>query len=263
MEEIGPILLSALLLGFVGSGHCLGMCGGIAGALGQVSEPSARLSHLFSSGLYSIGRIGSYSLLGAAVGGLGESLASLADFAQTGRVLAGILIVAFGIHVAGWRVRVPRLEQVGLRVWRRLSPFVGRIGPPDRIWKQLALGALWGWLPCGLVYSALAAASVTGGATHGAAFMFCFGIGTMPALVLATGTFGKVGSILRRRTARRSVGALLILFGGWTIHAAIQGPSEHGSSHEMHRTHDKPDLGLHESGTRMMELQALQDLIPR
>ena len=240
MEGTTPILLSALMLGFVGSGHCLGMCGGIAGALAQVDDSSTRRAEILSSGLYSVGRISSYGMLGAVAGALGESLTSLVGFGPTVRVLAGLLIVAFGIHTAGGKLGFAWLERAGLRVWRRMSPLIGRVGPPDRLWKRLALGALWGWLPCGLVYSALAAAAVTGSVLSGAAFMVCFGLGTMPAVVLATGTMGSLGSMLRRRSARRAVGALLILFGGWTIFVAISSTNGHG-------THSVHDRGAHES----------------
>lgn len=243
IEANDPILLSALLLGFVGSGHCLGMCGGIAGALGQVTAPVVRTSPLLSSGLYSVGRIASYSAFGAIAGRFGESMNTLVGLGPTLRVLAGLLIIAFGLHTAGWGIGVAQIERLGLHVWRRLSPLIARVGQPDRIWKLIALGGLWGWLPCGLVYSALAAAAVTGNAPNGAAFMLCFGIGTMPALVIATGAAARIGEVLRRRTARRAVGALLILFGCWTIYAAVS--TDHGAGHsaEPVHHHDLPDHG--------------------
>jgi sulfite exporter TauE/SafE len=241
--ESGPILLSALLLGFVGSGHCLGMCGGIAGALGQVTAPIARNSALLSSVLYSLGRIVSYSAFGAVAGRFGESMNSLVGWGPAIRVFAGLLIVAFGLHTAGWGMGLDRIERAGLAVWRRLSPLVGRVGEPDRVWKLIALGALWGWLPCGLVYSALAAATVTGGALNGAAFMLCFGIGTMPALVLATGAAGQIGAVLRRRGARQTVGALLVLFGCWTMYNALSGghgANDHDGMEHHHEGVERP-----------------------
>lgn len=235
IEANVPILLSALLLGFVGSGHCLGMCGGIAGALGQLAGPSSTRSSIADSLLYSTGRITSYGALGALAGRLAESINSLAGLGPTFRVLAGLMIVVFGLQTAGWGIGATGIERVGLRVWRRLAPLVGRVGPPDRIWKRLLLGALWGWLPCGLVYSALAAAAVTGSALSGATFMLCFGIGTLPALVLATGAAARIGAVLRRRLARRAVGALLILFGCWTMYAAFSG--HHGTGHSADPVH--------------------------
>jgi len=246
-EQNVPILLSALLLGFVGSGHCLGMCGGIAGALGQVTAPVARSSPLLASLLYSIGRVMSYGLMGAVAGRLGESVNSLVGLGPAFRVLAGVLIVVLGLHTAGWGIGIARIERAGLYVWRRLSPLVGRVGQPDRIWKLVALGGLWGWLPCGLVYTALAAAAVTGSAMAGSAFMLCFGLGTMPALILATRASGRIGAILRKRASRQAVGAMLVLFGCWTMLPGLS--TSHGTSHPvtMDRPHEAADHALPES----------------
>jgi sulfite exporter TauE/SafE len=246
-EQNIPILLSALLLGFVGSGHCLGMCGGIAGALGQVTAPVARSSPLLASLLYSAGRVTSYGVMGAVAGRLGESMSSLVGLGPAFRVLAGVLIVVLGLHTAGWGIGMARIERAGLYVWRRLSPIVGRVGQPDRIWKLIVLGALWGWLPCGLVYTALAAAAVTGGGLTGSAFMLCFGLGTMPALILATGAAGRIGAMLRKRAARQAVGAMLVLFGCWTMLPVLS--ASHGASHPaaMDHQHEVVDHALPES----------------
>ena len=113
---------------------------------------------------------------------------------------------------------------------------MGRIGPPDQVWKKIVLGGLWGWLPCGLVYSALAAASVTGSVSSGAAFMFCFGLGTIPALVVTGGAANKIAGMLRQRSARRALGTLLIVLGCWTIYAALA--PMHGGQHRHASTHD-------------------------
>lgn len=241
------VLLSAILLGFVGSGHCLGMCGGIAGALGQATVPALRSSPLFSSVLYSLGRIASYGLLGTFAGLFGESVNSVAGAGPTLRVLTGLLIVAFGVQAADWGWSgVAWIERAGLRVWRRLLPVVGRVGRPDRIWKVVMLGALWGWLPCGLVYSGLAVAAVTGTPLRGGVFMLCFGLGTLPALVVAGGAAARLSAVLQKRGAKRAVGVLLVVFGCWTIfmalvpahtalHGSSHGPSQEGVGHDaMH-----------------------------
>jgi len=253
IDESLPILASALLLGFVGSGHCIGMCGGIAGALGQMSETAGGRAPLLSSSLYSTGRIGSYALMGAFAGGFGESVTSIAGLGPTFRVLAGVMIIAFGLHTFGFVRGLAHLERLGLHVWRRLSPLVAKVGPPDRAWKQLLLGALWGWLPCGLVYSALAAAAVTGTVASGSAFMLCFGLGTMPALVFATGAASQLGELLRRQTSRRAIGMLLVAFGAWTIYFAVapahgdHGPQQH-QHHEQQDPEPKPDEHEHHHG---------------
>ena len=236
-DEMETVLASAVVLGFVGSGHCIGMCGGIAGALGQMTPQQGRGASLFVPLVYSAGRIASYSLLGAIAGLLGGSIDAALGLGPALRVVTGLMIVGFGFYVAGWSVGAARLERIGLHVWRRLAPLVGRIGTPDRIWKILSLGALWGWLPCGLVYSAVAASLVTGSAAGGAAFMLCFGVGTIPALCLASGAAEKLGKLLARHSARRAAGVLLVLFGCWTLYAAIGPKHMDHSDHSAHSGH--------------------------
>lgn len=232
-----PLLLSALVLGFVGSAHCLAMCGGIAAALGQArpqAGPAAALAH---ATVYSAGRITSYALIGLGAGLLGEAFAISLGWTTGLRVLAGLLIVGFGLHVAGWWNGLALVEQIGRGVWRRLLPVHRRIGAPDRISKVFALGMLWGWLPCGLVYAALVGAASTGSGLSGALFMLCFGLGTLPALLAASGLGARLGGLLALRSARRTAGVLLLVFGFWSIavatlplHGGAHG-SMHGSSH--------------------------------
>lgn len=233
MSEWLALMAGAGLLGLVGSGHCLGMCGGIAGALGMTSPSSRTLPRALSSLLYSLGRVSSYALLGLLAGALGQLTSVGLGLGPTMRIAAGILIVLLGLQLAGLRVGFDRLERVGLAVWRRLRPALAWIGSPDAAWKCLALGALWGWLPCGLVYSALAAAAATGTATGGALFMACFGLGTMPALLFATGMAGRLGETLRGRGARRVVGVTLVGLGLWAMVGGVL--AGHGPDHAGHR----------------------------
>ena len=242
--EVSPALLSsAVLLGFVGSGHCLGMCGGIAGALGQAADARVGGGPFGRALVYSAGRLSSYAALGLVAGALGDALGGGLGAGPFLRVLAGLLIVAFGFQTLGWGRPTQKLEELGLGVWRRLTPTIGRLGRPDRLWKLLCMGALWGFLPCGLVYSALAAASVSGSGASGGAYMLLFGLGTLPALVVAGGAAERIAHILRGRSARRAMGALLIGFGCWTIvsvlapgHAGHGRPGE-GSGHSEHGVH--------------------------
>jgi sulfite exporter TauE/SafE len=212
-----PLLASALLLGLFGSVHCLGMCGGIAAAFGQSGASGSRGAALGRTLAQSLGRITSYALAGAFVGGLGQAVAPSTGWVVALRVLAGLLIVGFGLHVAGIWNGIAVTERLGLGVWRRLAPLAHRLGRPDRVWKAVALGMLWGWLPCGLVYAALATAAVSGGASAGAAFMAVFGLGTFPALLTAGGFGAELGVLLERRAARRTAGALLLVFGLWAV----------------------------------------------
>lgn len=226
---------AALLIGFVGSVHCLGMCGGIAGALGHALPPRGhRVATALYPGLYSAGRITSYALAGGAVGALGHGFASASGLGIALRLAAGLLMIGIALHVGGLWNGMALLERTGLGVWRRLLPWAGRLGPPDRPSRVFAIGMLWGWLPCGLVYSALATASTTGTATSGALFMLGFGVGTLPAVVSASTLGSTSRGLLRSRTTRRAAALLLALFGLWTLFGAI-GPSlGHGAGHHPH-----------------------------
>jgi sulfite exporter TauE/SafE len=228
-SEIGPVLTSALLLGAFGSVHCLGMCGGIAGALGQATVSRAGQTDLPRLSLYSFGRITSYSAAGAAVGLLGEAFSALTGVTVFLRLLTGLLILACGLHILGVWNGLAAIERVGMRVWRGLAPYAKRVGRPDRGWKIFVLGLLWGWLPCGLVYAALVGAASTGSALLGAGFMAAFGLGTLPALLAASGFGAGVGSFLGLRSARRAAGVLLMVFGIASIAGALM-PLMHSSA---------------------------------
>lgn len=221
------------MIGFFGSVHCLGMCGGIAGALGQGLPDQSRGSRFVRSALYSTGRITSYAIAGAIVGFFGQTFAAWTGLTVLLRVLAGLLILGFGLHVAGWWNGLAAVERLGLVAWRRLVPVTRRIGSPDRFWKTFALGMVWGWLPCGLVYAALVGAAATGNAITGALFMASFGLGTLPALLAASGFGAQLGALLALRSARRAAGVLLLVFGLWSIAGAMM-PILGGGRHAMH-----------------------------
>lgn len=223
MSETG--LLAALLGGLVGSVHCLGMCGGIAGALGMAggSRPGMAVS-------YSVGRIASYSVAGAFVGAVGAGLAGPIGLGPWLRLLMGVVLLLLGLQVAiNLRVLAP-LEAAGAKLWQRLAPVARRFVPPRHAGQALALGALWGWLPCGLVYGMLAASAGAGGAAEGALFMAVFGLGTAPAMIGVTWASGRSGTLLSGRR-RQLLGWLLVLFGAWTMITPLQKLA--GAGHAM------------------------------
>jgi sulfite exporter TauE/SafE len=202
-------LLAALLAGLVGSVHCLGMCGGIAGALGLAAGGRTRFVLA-----YGAGRIASYAAAGALAGALGAALAGLAGLGPWLRLVMGAMLVLVGLQVAlGWRLLAP-IESAGARAWRRMAPAARSLMPPERLPQALALGALWGWLPCGLVYGMLAAAAATGGPAQGAGFMAAFGLGTLPAMAGLSLASARVPLGTGRH--RRALGWLLVGFGAWT-----------------------------------------------
>lgn len=216
MTELLPLLLSALVLGLLGGGHCIGMCGGLMGALTLAIPAEQRQRRLGLLLAYNLGRITSYGLAGLLIGAAGWALAS-GPAATALRLLAGLLLIAMGLYLAGWWSGLTRIEGIGRLLWRRLEPLARRLLPVRNAPRALLLGALWGWLPCGLVYSTLLWAASQGDALDSALLMLAFGLGTLPVL-LATGLAAeRLTALLRRRGVRIAGGLLVILFGLWTL----------------------------------------------
>jgi len=220
-------LVPVFVVGLLGSVHCAGMCGGIVGALSLapssgrtapvrvVPMVSARPA-LANVMAYNVGRIGSYMLAGALAGGIGAgagSLARLPALQAGGYWMANLMLALLGLYLMdAWR-GLARLEQGGQLVWRHVQPLLRRLQPFDSPRKLLAAGALWGWLPCGMVYSVLVTAMLSGSATGGALVMLAFGLGTLPML-LGLGLLGaRVRACLRVRGVRVACGALVLGFG--------------------------------------------------
>lgn len=222
MPELIPLLGSALVLGLLGGGHCLGMCGGLMGALTLAIPPEQRGKRLRLLLAYNLGRILSYASAGLLLGLAGVALAS-SPLAIGLRVLAALLLIAMGLYLAGWWSGLTHIEALGRGLWRHVQPLATRLLPVSSLPRALLLGALWGWLPCGLVYSTLLWAASQGDALHSSALMLAFGIGTWPVL-LATGLAAeRANKLLRKRGVRMAGGVLVILFGLWTL----PGPHQH------------------------------------
>ena len=222
MLDLLPLLSSALILGLLGGGHCLGMCGGLMGAL-TLAIPKAQRSRRFQLLLaYNLGRILSYAAAGLLLGLAGWAVAG-GPLATGMRVLAALLLISMGLYLAGWWSGLTRIESLGRGLWRHIQPMANRLLPVSSLPRALLLGALWGWLPCGLVYSTLLWAASQGNATHSALLMLAFGLGTWPVL-LATGLAAeRTSALLRKRGVRVTGGLLVILFGLWTL----PGPHQH------------------------------------
>lgn len=235
IPDAGSLSLgAALLAGLAGSGHCLSMCGGIAGALAMRNNTSERAgSRLALAVAYNVARVTSYMLAGALAGLLGRTLLRAVDVAPLSialRVLAGaIMLAAAGRLLFGWRLLDP-LEAAGAGLWRRVLPAKGRIAQRQGLSGAIGLGLAWGWLPCGLTYSMLLLAATTASAADGALVMAAFGVGTLPAMVSATVAFERAARLLANRaTLRNAAGALLLAFGAWTAGSALYHLLAHGT----------------------------------
>ncbi len=214
-------LIPVFVVGLLGSVHCAGMCGGIVGALSVVPvRVAARRAPVANVLAYNAGRIGSYMAAGALAGATFEHLAQGAQVLaglpalQAGAYwLANLMLAALGLYLMdAWR-GLARLEQGGRFVWRGVQPLLRKVGPLDRPARMFVAGGLWGWLPCGMVYSVLVTAMLSGSAIHGALVMLAFGLGTLPMLL----GLGLMGARLRGRLAgprvRRACGVVVLGFG--------------------------------------------------
>ena len=207
-------LASAFLVGLLGGGHCAGMCGGIVGAV-SLSLPGSRprIGFLLA---YNLGRIASYGAAGLLAGAIGASSFFLDHVLPVERVLyalASVMLILLGLYLAGiWR-GVVVLETVGGKLWRQVQPWSKRLLPVRTLPQALALGSIWGWLPCGLVYSVGVAALATGSPWHGGELMLAFGLGTLPALLAMGMAAVRMRAVLQHVWVRRLSGLVVIGFG--------------------------------------------------
>lgn len=227
-----PTFYAAFLIGLLGSTHCVGMCGGIVGALNaglpksRQTLPSLAAHHV----TYNSGRILSYAVAGAIAGFFGSQASrfGLHTVIPIGALIAGVVMIALGLYIAGLSHAITAIEKAGLHIWRRIQPLGQRFLPAETPARAFGLGLVWGWLPCGLVYSALVLAIVSASPAQGAWIMLGFGLGTLPMLFAMGGVAGQLMAIVRRPVTRRIVGASIILFGVYTCFTAF---SVHGHHH--------------------------------
>ena len=211
-------LLSAFVVGLLGGVHCVGMCGGIVAALSmglpeQQRTGAARWKYLLA---YNIARISSYTLAGGLLGGVGWLAANWSGLHQAQlflQFLAALFMVALGLYLGGWWQGLARVERAGGWVWAGLEPLGRRFLPVKSPGQAFLLGLVWGWLPCGLVYSVLVWSISTGSPLHGAALLFSFGLGTLPNLLAMGVAAGWLSARVRERRTRQLAGLLVIFFG--------------------------------------------------
>lgn len=256
---IGAIL-SALGLGFFGSPHCLGMCGGIVMAFGLSMQNASPTKKRLLIATYHLGRLTSYASLGAigAIIGAG-TLAPLMTNNALPRLFLGGALIFCALLMLGLPM-LKNIEKLGLGLWQKLAPLRAKLFPLDSLPKALAAGLLWGLLPCGLVYGAilvavgLGATGVTG-IGLGAVFMFLFGLGTLPLLLATQGTVSVLQKFTQKLSFRRA-GGVLVLISGLLVgmhpllhanhhnhahhHHSDHNPTHHNHSHHDHSNHPNP-----------------------
>lgn len=235
MTEISPFLtvsipyLTAFLAGLFGGVHCVGMCGGVTGAMifsipAETRQKSSIWPFLLN---YNLGRIITYTILGVLIGLLGQQAGDLIDEYNGWlwlRVFAGVLMVVMGLYLAGWWFGLVKLESLGGQlIWKRLQPVTSKLLPVTSPLKAFPFGLVWGLLPCGLIYTMLVWSLASGGWLQGGAFLFSFGLGTLPTMLTAgwvVNRYGKGGNVEKWR---KLAGIAVVLFGLWTIGSSILG----------------------------------------
>jgi len=214
--------LAVFLIGLLGGVHCAGMCGGIVSALSlqtprSAAKPASPLPlHL----AYNLGRIASYSIAGALMGAIGSLGLLLNNWLPVQMILyvaANLMMVALGLYLTGLTQTLAFVERTGQRLWRRVQPVTKRFLPVRGMAQAFPLGMLWGWLPCGLVYSVLTMTLVSGSAARGAAIMLAFGLGTLPNLLLAGLLLVRFRSVIQGRALRLASGLIVLGFGAWGL----------------------------------------------
>lgn len=213
------IYFAAFLVGLLGGVHCLGMCGGIVGALTfglppeQRKHPATLLPILFA---YNTGRIASYTFVGALAGGLGAALLAIGELDALKRglqIIAALFMIALGLYLANIWHGLSVVEKLGRHLWKHIEPVGRRLLPINTPAKALPMGFLWGWLPCGLVYSVVIWAVSIGSIHQGALLMLAFGLGTLPNLLLMGAASSYLAKWTRNRWIKLGAGLLIVAMG--------------------------------------------------
>ncbi len=245
MSDVALSMGAALAAGLAGSAHCAAMCGGIAAAVGA-TFPRGRGLPLGAALAFNGARLASYAavgaLLAAALGGLAAP-APLPMVALGARILTAVVLAALALRLLTGR-DILGAERFGQAFWARLKPAFGRAARLPAALRPAVLGLLWGFMPCGLVYSVLLVAAASGSAVTGAATMLAFGTGTLPALLGFTLGGATLAERVRRPSLRRVAGGLVLLAAIWTLVTALMHPPgathDHGHEHMHHAARDAP-----------------------
>jgi hypothetical protein len=221
------VLVTAFLAGLLGSGHCFGMCGGIAGSLGALSGVGPQRRTFPPALQFNLGRMLGYAVLGALAGGILGAVGDIMALKPLGkwlRALTALLVLLIGLRfLFNWRA-LDLLERSGAGLWRRLQPVALRISQRHDWIGRTGLGLCWGFLPCGLVYTVLMTAASTGQVAGGALVMLAFGVGTLPSMLGLTLAAPALNTFLSDRFVRRIVGFGLVVLAAGMFMTLLAGP---------------------------------------
>ncbi|MEZ8142462.1 cytochrome biogenesis protein [Enterovibrio norvegicus FF-33] len=207
-------LVAAFMVGILGAGHCLSMCGGVAAAVSFGTPNSQnKLPYLL---FYNGGRLLSYGIIGAIGGGLVSGVVGVSHVSQSLiwlRLAAAIMMILLALYIGQFWNGLSYVERLGKGLWRHISPLTSKLLPLKSPFAALPFGMVWGWLPCGLVYSALSWAAVSGNAFHGLLIMLAFGLGTLPAMLFVGTSAESLKKLLNNMIFRKFSSLILLMYG--------------------------------------------------
>ncbi|MGD8925491.1 MAG: sulfite exporter TauE/SafE family protein [Thioalkalispiraceae bacterium] len=240
-------------MGLLSGVHCVGMCGGIVSAL-SLGTQAAPGKKLWIQLFYNLGRISSYTLAGLLVGWIGAVTTQAAATHTLHQILntfSGVILVLMGLYLANWWRVLIRLEQAGALIWKKIEPYARKLIPIKTTKHAFLVGMLWGWLPCGLVYSMLTLSLTSASASQGALVMLSFGLGTLPNLLAMGLMAASLQTFLRQPLVKMVAGLLIIAAGVYLIAIAwmpmdagdTQQHLDNGATQQKQKTPMKCGLG--------------------
>ncbi len=239
------IIVSGVILGLMGSGHCVAMCGGIISSLSITTKSKLKTqdkdyipvnnleqnkNNWLAILLYQVGRISSYTIAGLFVGLAGNLFGtSVEDLTSIPllKIFSALLIILMGLSISRIPIGKFNIENLGKYLWNVIKPYSRHFLPVDKPYKALLLGGVWGWLPCGLVYTSLGYAVATADSLLSATFMFSFGLGTLPSTLLISGMSIKIKKLLNNLIVIRITGAIFVVIGTYMLINLMGNPSAH------------------------------------
>jgi sulfite exporter TauE/SafE len=240
MLETISLLAAAATIGLMGSAHCVGMCGGVSAAL-LINQDASKPNQFFFA--FHFARVLSYVIAGAVLGSIGLVLAQqLAPIGIALKLFAAVMLILVGLYSLNWFNGLRRLEAIGVPVWKKIQPYTKRYLPPKSLKDASLLGALWGWIPCGLVYGALSFALASGSIYRAGLVMFVFGMSTMPSLWLSTMASNRLKHVFSANGSKAVIGMTMLCFGFLNLYSTagmMISPhhDHHAQSHLEHHHH--------------------------
>lgn len=213
------LAVTALLMGLAGGPHCAAMCGAACAGISRLGPRAGGASQMRSLLGFQAGRLVGYSLAGAAAAGAVQSLAWLTTNTAALRpvwTFFHLAVLLWGLMLLAQARQPAWVSAAGRSVWARIRPLASARG------GVFATGALWALMPCGLLYSALLVASLSGGPLEGALSMALFAAGSSVSLMLVPLIYDKLrgrGNQLRQDWGTRAAGGLLIVAAAWALWA--------------------------------------------